>query len=488
MANLHGLLASPGLDQNPAKAIYFFPGEGSDDSLWTTHPLDIRDRHWNSDDSTRGWVLDRMVAAHVNTVVASWWSTLPESSPMALTSPRSPISPSWQWLVDAVGTRPLVILPAIESGLDPRQWQFADEFPSSEPAGLVDRIGWLCDAFAGRMERWARIYDAAGNPRYAVNIIHTCSHLLTPDSDAAFADGFNTVATAVRDRYQIDVGFTLDTIVDPYYSAIPLQAGSHLAHTASILAIHGFESEIFSPAVHPGDNNADGNISNMADWKRKAMNDWIATGVPVILDVSNGYDGRKVFGDATWHWGDTADSTDDRWRNWMSQLKNPSIAGISVDCWNGYTEGFAMVPSREHGDTAYNWLTDLLEPDPRGGNHMHYVNGVATHRVFGAICEKWIALGADRSFGAPVTDELASGPGRKQEFTDGKSIYWGPQTGAFELHGLIAMAYCNAGGGSSRLGLPTSDEQPSGNGRLNRFQHGEITWKPGDTTAQIHLF
>jgi len=44
----------------------------------------------------------------------------------------------------------------------------------------------------------------------------------------------------------------------------------------------------------------------MADWKRKAMNDWIATGVPVILDVSNGYDGRKFFGDATWHWSDTA--------------------------------------------------------------------------------------------------------------------------------------------------------------------------------------
>ena len=54
MANLRGLLASPGLDQAPVKAVYFFRGEGSDDSQWTTHPLDIRDRHWNSDDSTRG--------------------------------------------------------------------------------------------------------------------------------------------------------------------------------------------------------------------------------------------------------------------------------------------------------------------------------------------------------------------------------------------------------------------------------------------------
>jgi uncharacterized protein with LGFP repeats len=117
---------------------------------------------------------------------------------------------------------------------------------------------------------------------------------------------------------------------------------------------------------------------------------------------------------------------------------------------------------------------------------MHYANRVATHRVYGAICEKWIKLGADRAFGAPITGELPSGHGRKQEFTDGKSIYWGPTTGAWELHSLIAKAYRDDGGGRSRLGLPISDEEPFGPGRRNRFQAGQITWTPGAAAAQIH--
>lgn len=252
----------------------------------------------------------------------------------------------------------------------------------------MDRIGWLREVFAGRMDLWARMYDEAGNPRYAVSILHAWSNLIDPGSDEAFASGFDTVAQHVRDRYQIEVGFTLDTSRGPRYSAGPAAAGPFLARTAPVLAIHGFEAEIFSGKVLIGaDNNVNGNISLMADWKRAAMNDWIATGVPVILDVSNGYDARKVFPENPWHWGDNLGYTDDRWRNWVSQLKNPGIAGICVDCWNGYTEGYAMVPSQEHQNTVCNWLADLLEPDPRDYSHMHYENGAATHRVYGAICK-----------------------------------------------------------------------------------------------------
>jgi hypothetical protein len=130
--------------------------------LWTTHPEFIGDRHWNSDPSTRAGVLGRMSHAHVNTVVASYWSNMPQWSPMQLDAT------SWPALIETVQGSSLVILPAIESGFDPAHpeiphWQFCDESPF-DPAtgqvapGLVERIGSLCDMFAGRMDSWAALY------------------------------------------------------------------------------------------------------------------------------------------------------------------------------------------------------------------------------------------------------------------------------------------------------------------------------------------
>src|SRR5918998_5060565 len=91
MTTTHGLperralLASPGVDGQPVKGVYFFPGESQGNvELYTTHPLNPDDKRWNSDPTSRTRVMDRMVAAHVNTVVMSYWSNMPQWSPMAL--------------------------------------------------------------------------------------------------------------------------------------------------------------------------------------------------------------------------------------------------------------------------------------------------------------------------------------------------------------------------------------------------------------------
>ncbi len=513
---LRGLLASTAFQGQPVKGVYFFPGErGENAAKYTTHPLDFRDEHWNSDESTRGWVMDRMVQAHVNTVVMSYWSNMPQWSPMVIEPPYPPegVSPTWIAVLDAIQERPLVVMPAIESGYDPDHpeipnWEFSSEFPINPGGfelapGLVKRIGWLVELFSGRMDLWARIYDREGYPRYAVNILHVASDLIDQDSPGAddmFANAFDIVAAEVEARYRIPIGFTLDVIGGQRYSPYPRRAGAALERTASVLAIQGFASEVFSDVVRNGppcgkgedwrlcppyDNNLD-NLERLADWKRAALDDWVRSGVPVILDVSNGFDGRIVWAEK-WHgfWGDNLDYTDDRWRNWMSQLKGLGVRGITFNTWNGYTEGYAAVPSREHGWTVYNWLTDLLEPPPWHYSHMHYVNGARTHRVYGAICKKWIQLGADRGFGAPVSEELPSALGRMQYFADSKAIYWSATTGAHEVHGLIARTYREEGGDASCLGLPVSDEEANGEDRVSYFQHGRIDWNPGDTRGQI---
>jgi hypothetical protein len=495
-APTRGLLASRGLEGQPTKAVYFFPGErGTNQNLYTTHPDDARDTEWNSDPSTRGWVMDRMVRAHVNTVVMSYWSDMPGDSPMALDGTSLP------GVLDAIGGRPLVVLPAIESGT---VWSFADEFPTDAEGkvapGLVDRIGDMVTLFRGRMHLWAKMYDLDGTPRYAVNIVHAYSTRLfrspfDPRVDLAFARGFDAVAAEVERRFGLRVGFTLDPIQSAPYWAEPDATGPVLAGTPSVLAIQSFEPEVWSGVVEssapcppgstcaPYDNNVD-NLGSIADWKLQDTRAWASSGVPVILSVSNGFDGRYVWeADGSGIWGDNHDSTDDRFRNWVSEMKGPGIQGITFDTWNGYTEGYAAVRSTEHGDTVYDWLSDLLKPDPRKCDHVHYESGVRTHRVFGKICRKWLLLGGDRGYGAPSTDVLRTDHGRVSHF-EGGSIYWSRTTHAHEVHGEIDLTYREAGAGASCLGLPVHDEQSFAGGSMSRFEHGVIRWY-GGARAQI---
>lgn len=488
---LRGLLASLGYRGQPVKGIYFFPGEQRNDNtgLYTVHPLDDHDLHWNSDPSTRTWVMDRIAQTHANTIVMSYWSNMPPANPMTVDKT------SLSGVLDSVQGqgRHMLIMPAIESGAE---WEFAREFPPLTDdellvSGLVERIGDMVKLFSGRRKLWAQLYDCNGKARYTVHILHVASKRKNANGDLlddkTFANAFDRVAAEVKRRFRIDVGFTLDVMCNPEYTycASPKNAGQALESTASVLAIQGFASEIFSGKLVSNDNNPD-NLEQLVDWKREAVVDWVKTGIPVILDVSNGYDGRIVWKDQNvFFWGDNKNYTNDRWRNWMSLVKGPGIRGITFNTWNGYTEGYVAAPTQEHGYTVYNWLRDLFTPPPWNYDHTHYEGGIRTFRVYGAICEKWVQLGSDRGFGAPISEEQASGAGRVSFFADGKAIYWSLRTGAHEVHGIIAQKYFTLGGGASVLGLPVTDEITEGNSKTVYFEHGRMEWLLGTTSVCV---
>jgi uncharacterized protein with LGFP repeats len=94
-------------------------------------------------------------------------------------------------------------------------------------------------------------------------------------------------------------------------------------------------------------------------------------------------------------------------------------------------------------------------------------------------------LGADRGFGAPVSEELPTDHGRVSHFVDGKSIYWGAETGAFSMYGTIEKTYREINADASCLGLPTSDEISSQTNAMATFEHGSIRWTRGDTTGAV---
>jgi len=242
-------------------------------------------------------------------------------------------------------------------------------------------------------DQWAKMYDQQGVPRYVIALLHVGSNLLgrssTPDS--TFAQGFDWVANKVLQDTGINVGFTLDMIpaedmipVDsrdpdlPVFRATPELTGSYLVQHASVLAIQAFIPEIYtgicSLVLHPGadcDQVAGSPaLDHLITWKRDFIQRWVATNIPVILDVAPGYDAQKIFPETNIRYGNN-----DPWRKAQADFLSLGIVGLAGNTWNGYTEGYAIVPScgtppgllcppdnPAEPDVTYKWFHDLRPP------------------------------------------------------------------------------------------------------------------------------
>lgn len=147
---------------------------------------------------------------------------------------------------------------------------------------------------------------------------------------------------------------------------------------------------------------------------------------------------------------------------------------------------------------ALPWLgtaTEDLQDGPNGGFVQTYANGtvydsIGIHEVHGAIRDKYNQLAGPAGFlGYPTTDETGApdGVGRYNHFQGG-SIYWTPQTGAFEVHGAIRNLWASLGWERSLLGYPLTDETgaPDGVGRYNHFQGGSVYWTPQIGAHEVH--
>ena len=137
-------------------------------------------------------------------------------------------------------------------------------------------------------------------------------------------------------------------------------------------------------------------------------------------------------------------------------------------------------------------------PDGRGryihfdGGSIYWTPSTGAHVVYGAIREKWAALGWETCefLGYPVTDETGTpdGIGRFNHFEKSGSIYWTPKHGAFEIHGPIRDEWERSGWETGKLGYPVSDVEMSydKSGQISRFEHGLIRWS-AERSAQAVL-
>ena len=137
----------------------------------------------------------------------------------------------------------------------------------------------------------------------------------------------------------------------------------------------------------------------------------------------------------------------------------------------GGTSGFLGKPLNNEHDVA--GLAGARMEDFVGGT-ICWSAATGAHEVHGGILAKYRAAGNAAKYGLPVTDESKTpgGIGRYSHFTNARSIYWAPSTGAHLIQGAIRAKWASLGWERGRLGYPSTDEYVVTGGRRNDFQHG----------------
>ncbi len=369
-----GRLANPGFENEPVKSAYFFTGNWKNGvkfyefdgipntGLYTIHPSDARHLGWSESVANREFAVNTLVLAGVNVINMSYWGP-PGTDNWAYWAPMQTSAYSHNELFDIAVNKNILIAPYIESyaATDSSPgFSFMDCFPGTtqDPAPeLIALIEDLIDRYlvnpenAAWPDKWAQIYDQSGEKRYLISIIHVASNQ-DAMTHQVFAQGFDNVAEKVFDDTGVLIGFAIDalpptgTYAPGFFKPSASKTGPVLANKSSILAV-----QCFIPEIWTGVSDEDSLIS----WKYQFSSEWINTGIPFIQDISPGYDAHIVFP------GSPVYGNNNDWRDGLSQLiNNLERESITFNTWNGYTEGFAGVPTLQYGDATYYWICGLF--------------------------------------------------------------------------------------------------------------------------------
>ena len=381
-APIRGRLANPGFENQPIRSAFFFTGSARDGSpfyefnpspntgLYTIYPSDIRHLSWSGREANRGFAVDTMVAAGIHVVNMSYWGPRGTDN-WAYWAPMQTSTYAHDELFDAALGKAVLIAPVIETTAATTNspgFSFMDCFPGDPADPAPPLVAILKDLIQRYLvspknpdwpSKWARVYDRSGRERYMVSLLHVASNQQSM-TDQAFAEGFDRVADRVFRETGVRIGFTLDALPpDTYapgrYRPSADTTGPWLFQQESILGI-----QCFIPEIWLGIND-DGYL---LEWKHQFSSEWVGTGIPFIQDVSPGYDAHLVFPSSVIY-GNT-----ESWRTGLGRIVlGLESQGITFNAWNGYTEGYAGIPTLEYGTVVYEWATALFKDFRTEGRH-----------------------------------------------------------------------------------------------------------------------
>ncbi|MBV9469160.1 MAG: hypothetical protein JO316_19720 [Abitibacteriaceae bacterium] len=234
-----------------------------------------------------------------------------------------------------------------------RSFPFFIDFPDRID-DLVQRCTWLLKHF-GKSSNWVRIYDQNGHSRYVIWLIETIH--ATPCDPARFAAAFDTAALSIRKATGYQVGFILDPTPLPAYGSHAGPTPATLRRCASVLAINPYNITAQGNA-HPKPQR-DLTEEERLEYAESILSQWSASGIPLLVPIIPGYDAHLAFP------GNGSYGFNTAWRERERQLAARYGAnGLSIDTWNGWTEGYAIPPSQEDSDVHLRWVREVLHSLP----------------------------------------------------------------------------------------------------------------------------
>jgi uncharacterized protein with LGFP repeats len=177
-----------------------------------------------------------------------------------------------------------------------------------------------------------------------------------------------------------------------------------------------------------------------------------------------------------WKWEkcSTAPATDNNTRNHNSAQLPTAYTAITAQ-YIRLGENGSKLGASVYGELAVT-----------GGRAQRYQNGrisfstgTGAHETLGAVAARYVATGGEGGpLGFPVTGTVVPhvGVGLVNRFQRGR-ITSHPSLGTFVLRGDIAARYASESGESGDLGFPISDSTPTADGRgsFARFEHGRAS-------------
>lgn len=368
-AGTWGLLANTGLENQPVKGIYFFPGDPKTHVFFTLESnLPTRDYNWNDTSplgfSVRQMVVSEMAGTGANVIFAQY---------SGLYSDIHFVNNTIDSFLNVFYASKIVngpyIVPALEKSFQCNGSCPPDTPPTFSPDNDiapkstvgVDYLNFLITKLYvnGLLDKWAKVYDRFGQPRYAIQIAEAAAKKLKSGDDDGYTSALDEIADELERDNGITIGFLLTPVElnVPYYSILsdhPYRM-ANLSGCKSCLGIVPYFSEL--PGVTTFcqhkmssnfrgfvDCNIGGDIDAIARQKKDRAKLWANSGVPFYVDVDAGYDAHLVFnpmaGAASGRavgslFGETG-YTFDHWRNMQSELKghqgdgNLAPSGIGV--------------------------------------------------------------------------------------------------------------------------------------------------------------